>query len=90
MLLLIVFIKYVAAFRAELWRIHWIFRGPSAFIALIERSTFGFFTSAVLTELAHVYGAAGTGPAVFCRLRFAAVYAKLAGIAGMTAYTSPS
>ena len=76
LLLDIFVVKRITAPRTEFRRFSRIFRFPSALVTFVERFSFGFFLSAILTEFALVYRSAGAGPTFVLRFRSTAFGAE--------------
>ena len=77
----VVFVKGVAALRAELGRVSGVCRFPAALVALILGGTSRLGFAALGAELALVHRAAvGAGPAFSLGLGLAALHAELAGV----------
>ena len=73
-LLRIAVVKGIAALGAELRGIFRVLRLPAALVTAIMRSSLRLLRAAVLAELALVYGAAGTSPAILVRRLFCAAF----------------
>ena len=79
-------IKRIAAFRAKLGRMGWIFRLPTAFIAFKLGYPSRFGSAAFRAEFTLIHSTAGTFPSLgLHRAGSAAISAKLAGIISLTA-----
>ena len=90
--LLIIIIEGISALGAEFRRMMWIRGHPAAFIAFVERFSLRFGATALLAELALIYGTAfRAGPALYrFWFRLATSATEFACIAFLTAGTIPA
>lgn len=85
-LLNIIFVKYVTTFRAEFWRMMWIFRLPATFVTTVQRGSLRLLCSTLHTEFPLIYSSTATGPSLLgSRLCFSTFHTEFPGIAGATA-----